>query len=84
MSLDNIQRACIICAEFAAFHSVEAAMSRPGFSFIGFVILLGAFLALVLAAFLPARTNAQAVAPLTKLEHVEGLGVRRVSLGPGR
>jgi hypothetical protein len=40
-------------------------MSRPRFSLIGFVTPLGAFLALMLAAFLPARASAQAVVPLT-------------------
>jgi hypothetical protein len=38
-------------------------MSRPRFSFIGLVTLFGAFLALMLAAFLPAHASAQAVAP---------------------
>jgi hypothetical protein len=54
----------MIRAEFVAFHGVEVAMSRPGFSFIGLVILLGAFLALVLAAFLPARADAHAASSL--------------------
>src|SRR5271157_3258667 len=40
-------------------------MSRPGFSSLGLVTLLGVFLALMLAVFLPARARAQAAAPLT-------------------
>jgi hypothetical protein len=55
-------------------------MSRPGSSFTGFAPPLGAFLPFVLAAFPPARTNAQAVTPLTKSECVGGQGVRRVSV----
>jgi hypothetical protein len=39
-------------------------MSRPGFSFLGLVTLLGAFLVLMLAVFLPARARAQAAVPL--------------------
>jgi hypothetical protein len=61
-------------------------MSRPRVFFVGFATLLGAFLALVLARFLPAPAIARTVAPLKKFEHVGGLGlgVRAVSLGPGR
>ena len=55
-------------------------MSRPGFSFIGFVTPLGALLALVLAASLPARAIAQAVAPQTKFEHFGSLGIQTSSL----
>jgi len=40
-------------------------MSRPGFSFLGLMTLFGAFLALMLAVFLPAGARAQAAAPLT-------------------
>jgi hypothetical protein len=49
-------------------------MSRPGFSFIGFVTPFGVFLALVLPAFLPARASAQAVAPLTDNSWTRGDG----------
>jgi len=40
-------------------------MSRPRFSSLGLVTLFGAFLALMLAVFMPARARAQAAAPLT-------------------
>jgi hypothetical protein len=50
-------------AEFTASYRVEVRMSRRRFSFIGFGTLWAAFLALTLAAFLPAPTHAQTTAP---------------------
>jgi hypothetical protein len=51
----------------------------PRFCPIALATFLGTFLALMLAAFLPARGIAQTVAPLTKFEQVGGRCVRAVS-----
>jgi hypothetical protein len=51
-------------------------MSRPGVFFVEFATPLRAFPGLVLAAFLPARARAQALASPNKSEHGKGLGAR--------
>ena len=69
---------------FAAFHGVEVAVSRPGSSWIGSVILRGGFPTPVAALFPPAHASTQALVLLTKFEGVIGLGVRTVSLEIGK
>ena len=70
--------------DFLAFHSTGVAVSRPEYSRIGFVTLLGAAATAVGAAFPPLHASAQALVLLIKFENEADLSVWTVSREPVR